>query len=170
MFNLGDKNLHAYYFYKPDIYEDVIIRMKAENLGQNTNTVSMVCRRMGDTWYEFSITASSLWQLYDYHGEYDRLDNGGTMAGNSGKAINEYEMRCIGDEISLYVNGQLVDAFNIIPPRNPYPKGQVGLGVSSEDVFPLVIKVIEFEVSKPTAGLSVDSTLTAAGTANTPTP
>lgn len=149
VFNLDDRDLHAYYFYKPVIYEDVIIRMKAENLGQNNNTVSLVCRRMGDNWYEFSITASSLWQLYDYRGEYDRLDNGGTRFGNSGKAINEYEMRCIGDEISLYVNGQLVETFNIIPPRNRYPKGQVGLGVSSEDVFPIDIKVIEFEVSKP---------------------
>lgn len=172
VFNLDDRDLHAYYIYKPVIYEDVAIRMKVENLGQNTNKVSMVCRRSSNTWYEFTITGASLWQLFDHRGdEYAQLDNGGSLAGKAGKTTNAYEMRCIGNEISLYVNGVLENTFAI--QRNVYPRGQVGLGVSTGDVFPIDIRVIEFEVSESRSGpASVSSTVTSevAGNASTPAP
>ena len=151
IFHLNDKDLHAYYMYTPVSYENVIIRVKAENIGQNSFSVSLVCRRTGDTWYEFSISAGSLWWLYDFHGEYERIDNAGTTFGNPGKSVNEYEMRCIGDEISLYVNGQSVDKpYKIIPPRDLYTEGQAGFGVSTErGVFPIDVRVMELEVSRP---------------------
>ncbi|HET9587609.1 MAG TPA: toll/interleukin-1 receptor domain-containing protein, partial [Anaerolineales bacterium] len=114
VFHLDDPDLRAYYFYEPVVYEDVIIRMQVENLGQNTNYVSLVCRRTEDTWYEFRIRAAALWTLYDYRGQYNRLDDGGTRAGNPGRAVNEYEMRCIGAEISLRVNGQEEASYTVL--------------------------------------------------------
>lgn len=161
-FRLGDRDLRAYYLYEPVIYEDVSIRMLVENLGQNTNFVSLVCRRTGDAWYEFRIEAASLWQLFQYDGEYNRLANGGTMYGKSGKEINEYEMRCIGSEISLSVNGQTVSTYPVN--REVYRQGQVGLSISTEEVFPIDIRVIEFEVSEVTPGSSTAVSTSPSGT------
>ena len=152
VFHIEDRDLSAYYVYEPAIYQDVVIRMQVENLGQNTNYVSLVCRRTNDTWYEFRIKAASLWQLYKYDGEYNQLVNGGTTAGKPGKAINEYEMRCIGNEISLRVNGQPESAYR--DNDDAYRQGQVGLSISTEDVFPIDIRVVEFEVSEATLGSS----------------
>ncbi|HEY3476475.1 MAG TPA: SUMF1/EgtB/PvdO family nonheme iron enzyme [Anaerolineales bacterium] len=163
MFNLDDRDVRAYYMYEPVIYEDVVIRIQAENLGQNTNHVSLVCRRTDETWYEYRITAASLWHLFQYDGEYNRLDNGGTTAGKAGKEINEYEMHCIGNQISMYVNGQPVDTFDVI--NDVYAKGQVGLSVSTEDVFPIDIRIIEFEVSDATSGSNLGESTSISGTA-----
>ena len=149
VFHLEDQDLYTYYMYNPAIYADVIIRMKAENLGQNHNYVSLVCRRTGDQWYEFSVTGGGDWHLYNHSAEYKGITNGGTFAIKYGKTINEYEMRCIGNDISLLINGQLVETVDVTPYRNNYTEGQVGFGVSAREVYPIDIKVIEFEVSKP---------------------
>ena len=163
VFHIEDRDLSAYYLYEPAIYQDVVIRMRVENLGQNTNYVSLVCRRTGDAWYEFRIKAASLWQLYKYDGEYNQLVNGGTTAGKPGKAINEYEMRCIGNEISLHVNGQPESAYRVN--NDVYRQGQVGLSISAQDVFPIDIRVVEFEVSEATPGSSAAVSTTPSGTA-----
>lgn len=55
VFNLDDPDLRVYYIYEPVMYTDAAIRIKAENLGLNTNNVGIICRRTGNTWYEFSI-------------------------------------------------------------------------------------------------------------------
>jgi len=145
VFNLDDAELHAYYIYRPAIYDDVVIKMKVENLGQNTNKVGLVCRRSGDTWYEFTVTGGGEWRLFDYRDKYLQLTNGGTQAIKYGKTVNEYEMRCIGNEISLRINGQEVITYPI--KKDVYPQGQVGLSISSGAVFPIDMKVMEFEVS-----------------------
>lgn len=169
LFNLDDSDLHAYYIYKPVNYKDVAIRMKVENLGQNSNIVSMVCRRTGDTWYELSLTGGGEWNLYDYNGEYNPLANGGTALIKYGKSTNEYEMLCMGNEISLRINGQLVTTFKIN--KDLYTQGQVGLSVSSAAVFPIDIRLIEFEVSQassePVAAGGTPIPVTS-GNANTP--
>ena len=157
LFHLDDGDLHAYYIYKPIVYENISIRMKAENFGQNTYQVSLVCRRSGDKWYEFTIIGGGLWNLYDYSGEYNSLANGGALALNPGQSVNEYEMRCIGNEISLRVNDEEVITYQV--EKNVYPDGQVGFSISSGNIFPIDMKVFEFEVS---------DSLSLAGTANTP--
>ncbi|MEO8358364.1 MAG: TIR domain-containing protein [Chloroflexota bacterium] len=167
-FNLSDPDLHVYYAYKPVVYKDVAIRIKAENLGQNANNVGIVCRRTGNSWYEFSVTGGGEWKLYNYNAGYAIIDNGGSMAIKTGKSINEYEMLCVGDEISLRINGQTVSAFS--PKNNTHSEGQVGFNISSSNVFPIDIRMIEFEVSNPSSGSTADSTLssTETGTAITP--
>jgi formylglycine-generating enzyme required for sulfatase activity len=146
MFTLDDPDLRAYYFYEPVIYEDAVLRMTVENLGQNTNFVSLICRRTGNTWYEFRIQGNGLWFLYNYNaGEY-QLTNGGSQAIKVGKTTNEYEMRCTGNMISLIVNGETVKEYEIRD--DLYTQGQVGLSVSSSPiVFPVLMKVLEYEVT-----------------------
>ncbi len=167
-FNLSDPDLHVYYAYKPVVYTDVAIRIRAENLGQNANNVGIVCRRTDDTWYEFSVMGGGEWKLYNYSNGYFTIDNGGTLAIKTGKSINEYEMLCVGDEITLRINGQTVSTFS--PKNNTHSEGQVGFNISSNTVFPIDIRMIEFEVSNPSSGSTADSTLSSAetGTAITP--
>jgi hypothetical protein len=145
-FKLNDQDLYVYYVYKSDDYEDVVVRLRAENIGTiNTNNISLVCRKNGETWYEFSVTSGGLWYLYDHNtGNYNTIGNGGTTALKLGQAINDYEMRCVGNTISLFVNGQEVRTVT----SDLYTKGQVGFNISSLDVFPIEILVSEFEVSE----------------------
>jgi formylglycine-generating enzyme required for sulfatase activity len=157
VFHLDDPDLHAYYTYTPEIYSDVIIRMKAENLGQNTYKVSLVCRRNDDNWYEFTVLGGGLWQFYDYNDKYIPLVNGGTQAVKPGRSTNEYEMRCMGNEASLSINGQEVTTYHIR--KNTYAEGQVGFAISSSTVFPIDMKVLDFEiVAGPSSGSAVAST------------
>ncbi|HSL44989.1 MAG TPA: SUMF1/EgtB/PvdO family nonheme iron enzyme [Anaerolineales bacterium] len=169
LFNLNDPNLQAYYFYKPVTYGDVTIRIKVENLGQNSHNVSLVCRRSGDTWYEFRISGGGEWALYDYRSEYIQVANGGSQAVKHGKSINAYEMLCIGNEISLRINEEMVKAVNI--QRDPYLQGQVGLSISTKDVYPIDMKVLEFEVTGQLPGempVTGDSSSPTTGIAGAP--
>lgn len=147
-FDLNDRDLRAYYFYKPETYTDVALRLKAENLGKSAFLIGLVCRRTGDTWYEFRITGDGLWYLYKYSSTYLPLDSGGAKALKAGKNINEYEMICNGNQITLRINGQTVSAYPF--KASYYTQGQIGFSIlSRQDVFPIDIKLMELEVSKP---------------------
>ena len=148
IFNLNDPDLRAYYFYGPEVYEDIAIRLKAENLGKNTFNIGLVCRRNENTWYEFRITGEGLWYLYKYDGRYLALDNGGARTIKTGLSTNEYEMLCVGNQISLSINGETIATFSF--KTSYYAQGQVGFSILSDPaVFPMTIKATEFEISKP---------------------
>lgn len=146
-FLLNDQSLYVYYIYEPYNYEDVIVRMRAENTGTlNNNNVSLVCRMTDHTWYEFSVTSGGLWDLYDAsNDDYMNISNGGTTALKTGQNVNDYEMRCIGNNISLYINGQEVTTIK----DDLYKEGQVGFNISSLNVYPIEVQVTEFEISEP---------------------
>jgi hypothetical protein len=147
---LNGSDLYLYYFYKPFVYQDVAVRVRVENLGTvNRNNVSLICRKNNDSWYEFSVTSDGLWFLFDYNEgnakRYTLIGNGGSTAIKTGQNANEYKMTCIGNEISVYINGQKARTIK----SDLYTEGQVGFNVSSLDLFPIEIKVSEFEISKP---------------------
>lgn len=147
LFNLNDYDLSAIHIYKPAIYEDVAIRIKTENLGQNTYNVSLICRKTGDTWYEFIVNGGGTWKLYTYNSGYFEIGNGGATPLKVGRFVNEFEMLCVGKEISLKINGEVL---RVIPINiSPYTEGQVGFNVSSSTVVPIDFKVMEVEVSEP---------------------
>jgi hypothetical protein len=146
MFHLDDANLRAYFTYKPGNYKDVSIRLLAENLGQKSYRVGLVCRRNGDTWYEYTVIGGGLWQLHEHNASYILRSSGGTHALDASSNINEYEMLCIDDELTLRINGQEVTSYQI--KDNAIAQGQVGFSVASnESVFPITMKILEFEVS-----------------------
>jgi TIR domain-containing protein len=146
-FLLNDQSLYVYYIYQPRSYENVVVRIRAENIGTlNNNNVSLVCRMTDHTWYEFSVTSGGLWYLYDAsNDDYMEISNGGTTALKTGQNVNDYEMRCIGNNISLYINGQEVTTIK----HDLYKEGQVGFNISSLNVYPIEVQVIEFEISEP---------------------
>lgn len=149
LFDLGDEDLYVYYMYTPYEYEDVSIKLNAENRGRNNNNVSLVCRMNseGTQWYEFSVESGGLWYLYAVDDKYNVIANGGTNALAQGRAVNEYAMTCQGDEITLSINDQEIRSVK----DNTYGfgSGLVGFNISSLNVLPITVEVNWFEISQP---------------------
>jgi hypothetical protein len=149
LFDLGDEDLYVYYLYVADDYDDVHIKLNAENRGRNNNNVSLVCRFDSDAgeWYEFSVENGGLWYLYAYQDGYNIVGNGGTTALKQGKEINEYGMTCDGNELTLTVNGETIK--RITDTKYNLGGGLVGFNISSLNVLPITVEVNWFEISEP---------------------
>ena len=149
-FDLGDKNLYVYHMYNPYIYQDVSLTLSAENRGRNNNNVSLVCRMNKDEtqWYEFSVESGGVWYLYAYdNGKYNILDNGGTNALKQGKDVNEYKMDCVGNEITMSINGS--ELKTVKDTTYVYDEGFVGFNISSLNVLPITVNVNWFDIAQP---------------------
>lgn len=146
---LSTENTSVYVFYDPYIYEDVILEAQADNLGKNTNNVGLVCRydETRDTWYEFSIANNGLYWIYAYDGGYNLIANGGSNLIKTGRDTNVYTAGCIGDVLSLFINGQEVRTFQDKTYR--LKEGQVGLNVTSFDVLPIEVDFEYFTIAEP---------------------
>ncbi len=149
LFDLGAEDLYVYYMYLPYTYEDVSIKLNAENRGRNNNNVSLICRMSedGKEWYEFSVESGGVWYLYAVNEKYNIIDNGGTTALKQGKEVNEYRMDCNGDEITLYINDKKLKT--IKDNNYGYNEGLVGFNISSLNVLPITVNVNWFEIGQP---------------------
>lgn len=149
LFDLGDEDLYVYYMYTGQEYDDVSIKLNAENRGRNNNNISLVCRLNADQgqWYEFSVESGGVWYLYAVDEKYNRIANGGTNALKQGKEVNEYAMTCEGDEITLYINGEEVK--RVTDNTYGFNSGLVGFNISSLNVLPITVAVNSFEISQP---------------------
>ena len=149
LFDLGDEDLYVYYMYTPYEYDDVAIKLNAENRGRNNNNVSLVCRMNAEEgqWYEFSVESGGVWFLYAVDGKYNRIANGGTNALKQGREVNEYAMTCEGDEITLYVNDEEIR--RVTDNTYGFNSGLVGFNISSLNVLPITVEVNWFEISQP---------------------
>ena len=124
--------------------------LNAENRGRNNNNISLVCRMNEDQnqWYEFSVANNGLWYLYAFdNGEYNTLDNGGTTAIKQGKDVNEYTMDCVGNEITMYING--TELKSVKDTTYGFEKGLVGFNISSLNVLPVTVNMNWFDIAQP---------------------
>jgi hypothetical protein len=132
-------------------YTDVQLDTRVENLGQNTNYTGLFCRWSDQGWYEANILNSGVWYLYIHYGKsYHLLDKGGSNLINRGREVNEYTFVCKGDELTLGVNG--VEVRKLTTKIGTFPllrEGQVGIFVTSEKVFPLLVEYDWFKASVP---------------------
>jgi hypothetical protein len=149
LFDLGDEDLYVYFMYTAFTYDNVSLTMSAENLGRNNNNVSLVCRMNedGTQWYEFSVESGGLWYLYAVDGGYNTIANGGTNALKQGKEVNEYQLVCDGDDITMYVNGDEIKT--VTDTRYGFSEGQVGINISSLNVLPITVNVDWIDISEP---------------------
>ena len=149
LFDLGDEDLYVYYVYTPYTYENVSVKLNAENRGRNNNNVSLVCRMNDDAteWYEFSVESGGVWYLYAVTDSYNILDNGGTNALRQGREVNEYRLDCVGDEITMYVNDEKIKT--VQDTRYLFDEGMVGFNISSLNVLPITVEVNWFEIAQP---------------------
>lgn len=143
VFDLNGEEQYVYVVYDPYTYSDVGIEVRAENRGMNTNNVSLICNysdRYG--WYEFSITNGGMFYIYAYSeidGGYYLLGSGGSTNVVMGRGVNTYAATCDGNDLTLYING--VREYELTDNKYNLNEGQVGFGVSSFDVLPIIVDV-----------------------------
>ena len=142
-----------YYMFYEGSYTDVTVELQADNRGKNNNSISLICRydpAVG--WYEFNIANNGLYEILyaDSSGDsigYSRITNGGSNEIKQGKDSNEYSISCVGDKLTLNINGEEV---NSITEKNyGLREGGVGMSVSAFNVLPILVEMDWFKVSEP---------------------
>jgi len=138
VFELNKGDIWSYFTYDEYTYEDVQIDVRVESLVKRNYANSLICRVSGRGWYELVISNNGLYQIV----KYDAIDNawvvlfdGGSEHIKTGKAVNDYTFLCQGSEISVFVNG----AFERTVTDTFHREGQVGVGVSSGDTYPIIV-------------------------------
>ncbi len=151
VFDLQGTDQWVYVLYDEYYYSDVRIDVEAENLGKNTNNVSLVCNysdRFG--WYEFNISNGGLYSILVYSeldGDYFTLASGGSTNVRMGRDVNTYTAICQGNKLTLYVNGVLEREH--VDTKYNLKEGLVGVSVSSFDVLPILVELEYFSISVP---------------------
>ncbi len=148
VFDITGDYVWAYLTYDSWYYTDVRVDMRAENLGDNNNNVSMICRYNDRGWYEFNVSNNGLYWIYRYtvnDDNFHELYSGGVANLRTGKDTNTYTAICQGDRLTLGVNGVEVrtveDSF--------FDEGYVGVGVSSFERYPVLVEIDYVEISEP---------------------
>lgn len=151
IFDLQGNYQYVYVLYDEYTYDEVMISLVAENRAKNTNDVSLVCNYSErDGWYEFNISNGGLYDILVYSeidGGYFTMQSGGSKNIKTGRATNEYTAICKGSKLALYINGVLEKEFE--DTRYRLREGQVGFGVSSFDVLPILVEVDSFLIDIP---------------------
>jgi len=151
VFDLPARNLWVYLLFDEFTYSNVRIDTFAENLGKNTNNVSLICNysdRFG--WYEFNINNDGKYSISVYSeidDGYFILKNGGSKNIKMGRNTNTYTATCQGNQLAFYVNGILEIEYT--DRKYNLQEGQVGFGVSSFDELPVLVEIDYFAISKP---------------------
>jgi S1-C subfamily serine protease len=146
---IPDQNVWVYFYMDAFTVADVRLDTKVENLGKNTNNVSLFCRYSEDRgWYEFNVANNGEYNIYYYDAvtsQYNVLFSGGSREINMGKGTNEYTVICDGDSLTLGINGTEVRTVK----DTRLKEGRVGLSVSSFDITPIVVEYDYFVASVP---------------------
>ncbi|MCW5874361.1 MAG: hypothetical protein KIS88_06910 [Anaerolineales bacterium] len=148
VFDITGEYVWAYYLYDSYDYSDVRIDFRAENLGNNNNNVSLICRVNSRGWYEFNVSNNGLYWIYRYTANDDsfyELYSGGVANLRTGKDTNTFTAICDGDRLTLAVNG--VEVRTVSDSR--FDEGQVGVAVSSFDFTPVLVEFDYIEISQP---------------------
>lgn len=147
VFDINGTDLYSYFFYEPWLYTNVRLDVKAENRGKNNNNVSLICRASDEGWYEFSIANNGLWWIYAFdYDRYTEIASGGSTMVNMGKGINEYTIMCYDTTLALYINGQ--ETHTMSETQFSFREGQVGIGVSSFNVLPIIVEFDYVSISE----------------------
>lgn len=151
IFDLRGAYQYVYVLYEEFYYDNVRIDVQAENLGKNTNNVSLICNysdRFG--WYEFNISNGGLYDILVYSeldGDYFTLVSGGSKNVRMGRDTNTYTAICQGNKLQLYINGIFEKEF--VDRKYNLKDGLVGVSVSSFDVLPILVELDYFAISEP---------------------
>ena len=151
-FDIEKTGFWVYSTYDPFDYEDVRIDARMDNLGTNDNYISLVCRYSKENgWYEFNIANSGLYTIYfakpreDGYVNYAVIIDGGSNKIKQGLEVNEYTAICEGDNLSLFINGNLTKEVK----DTQLTSGKVGISVSSFLNLPVKVNVDWIKISQP---------------------
>ena len=148
VFDLQGENLWVYLTYDEFTYQDVRIDVEAENIGNNNNNVSLICRLSDRGWYEFNVANNGLYSILffdELDDQYELLYNGGSTAIRTGRDTNQYTAICEGDELTLLINN--VEARSIT--NTALSEGLVGVSVASFELLPVLVELEWVSISLP---------------------
>jgi predicted NACHT family NTPase len=134
-------------------YTDVQMETVTTNNGNNANGISMICHYNDYGWYEFTVSNAGLYTIYAFDTTvpteqgYFALAAGGSTAIKTGQATNNYTAVCKGNELSLSINGVLVNS--ITDNRYHFTEGNIGIGASSPQNLPVDVQFDSLSVSSP---------------------
>ena len=154
VFDLKDTNLWIYITYNPFTYKNVTLELTASGQGKNANTTSLICRHNEDHgWYEFSVSNSGLYWIYAFDSKgivskgYNKIADGRSNAVSQGDEANTYSASCIGNKLTLSING--VEVKSIRDEEYKFLEGKVGFGAASFDLTPVLVKADTFTIGEP---------------------
>lgn len=145
------RDTHLYLFNTQFEYDDVRMEFEAENMGRNSNSISMLCRYQPDLgWYVFVISNSGMVGIYRVEIKNNRLNYNSLLSGgseyiNQGKGTNAYAITCKGDALTLEINGHEWRTAH----DDTYKSGQIGLSIMSFNVLPIEVLIKWVDISKP---------------------
>jgi hypothetical protein len=137
-----------YLAYSPITLDDVRIDATVENLGRNSNNVSLICRYSDLGWYEFNIANSGIYNILRYDTKsrnYFTLYTGGSKNIKMGAETNQYTGICKGDELTLLIN----DVETRTTSDRTLGEGKAGISFSSFNVLPITLELTEFVLTFP---------------------
>ena len=124
-------------------YEDIVVQAEVEYLQSSDSFVSVICRASDEGWYEFRINGQAYYQVMKFdtyrqsQGEnaYTNLEvQLRNPLINTGKATNQFAISCVGDQITVFLNGEQVfkDGRPMVLEDSDYQEGAIGFGISSD--------------------------------------
>ncbi len=141
-------------------FDDTIISVETQQLsGPDNNAYGAICRYQNETnFYVFLISGDGYYAIGKYQSGNDQItylsgvDEGNPDGGyirsemiNQGAETNQLRASCIGSELSLAVNGTMMET--VTDPT--FVTGDVGLGVSTLEQGTAVIEFNDLRVTAP---------------------
>ncbi|MBK8417821.1 hypothetical protein [Candidatus Villigracilis saccharophilus] len=152
IFDLQGPSAWVYATYEPYTYTDVRLDIRTNNRGSNNNNISLICRKSDAGWFEFDIANNGLYEILfgkivGDSVEYTPIADGGSSRIKTGMAENEYGITCLGNTLTLYINGE--EARRLEDKKYLLPEGKVGLAVSSFRDAPVTVDFFWAKISQP---------------------
>ncbi len=135
-------------------FDDVIVTVQARQVsGPNNNAYGIICRYQNEqNFYIFLISGDGYYTIGKYQSGSDQItyltENAQYQPSefiNQGVATNQIRASCIGNELSLAVNG--LPLFTTTDPT--FVTGDIGLGVSTLEVGTAVVQFDNLSVIAP---------------------
>lgn len=134
-------------------FTDVVITAQTREVsGPGDNAYGLICRyRDEENFYVFLISGDGFYAIGKYASDAPQVEY---LTGpeylpsdfiNQGAAANRLSVRCVGDELSLTVNGELLATVR----DSGHPNGDIGLAASPFAAGRLVIEFDDVQVSQP---------------------
>ena len=154
LFNIPRRQTTIYSFFDGFNYDDVRVDVRVDSRNINANHVTLICRYSEtDGWYEFRIAHNGLYGIYYANPNasglitFRTIADGGSTKVKAGNAVNEYAVVCQGNELMLYINGELAkkdsDLLGVLR------TGKIGVAVSALDSLPVLVGVDWVKISEP---------------------
>jgi len=140
-----DKIPRVYWINNSYTYTNVQLELATTNHGNNANGITLVCHYNDAGWYEFTVSNAGLYSIDAFDTSrpvqdgYTSLATGGSPAIKTGKETNTYRATCKGNELSLYINGNL--AKSLVDTQFNFTEGVIGIGASSPQMLPIDVQL-----------------------------